>query len=138
MATSADNAKIFATIIQPMMGKVLFHPSLIAASMADECKNTRWFYKETHDILAECTHYAIDPLESNYDSHSLDGDADDHQAEDEEEDSSSSSNSFVSHHETFPFVHRSDRPDAIFNQMNQSVKNSLLADLAPLSNIIIV
>ncbi|KAF7493343.1 Hamartin [Sarcoptes scabiei] len=61
-----ESCLVYVEIIEPMLAKIRFHPLLITSSKDQECDKSRWFYKEPHDILDECSQYSIDPVESTF------------------------------------------------------------------------
>ena len=41
------------------------HPLLVTGSNSTETSAQRWQRKETHDIVAECSHFSLDILEAS-------------------------------------------------------------------------
>ena len=51
--------------MQPLLQHVRMHPLLVTGSNSTETSAQRWQRKETHDIVAECSHFSLDILEAS-------------------------------------------------------------------------
>ena len=57
-------AAAFDHVVRDWLKGVRLHPMLVTSSMDHECSRQRWQRKESHDILVDCSRYALDMIES--------------------------------------------------------------------------
>ncbi|XP_043230031.1 hamartin-like isoform X1 [Amphibalanus amphitrite] len=60
-----DSLPVFNRTIRPLLQHVRMHPLLVTGSNSTETSPHRWQRKETHDIVAECSHFSLDILEAS-------------------------------------------------------------------------